>query len=103
MIIDSDRAEDTLKGMEFIKDGRYIHHHVQDTSLIQEACQKERQAGNNGFTDDKGFRKIASIAPLDAVRLQAERPGFFSSPEMIKEWLKTEEGERFLTVKRNSI
>ncbi len=102
MIID-DRAEDTLRGTSFIKDGKYIHHHAQDTSLIQEACNNERQAGNNGFTDDRGFRKIASISPLDAVRLQAERPGFFNSPEMIKEWLKSEEGERFLTVKRNSI
>ena len=102
MIIDSDRAEETLRGMTYEGD-EYTHHHIQDTSLIQETCHELRQDSNNGFTDNKGFRKIATIAPLDAVRLQAERPGFFSSPEMIKEWLKTEDGERFLTVKRSSI
>ena len=102
MVIDDDRAEETLRGMSF-SGNEYTHHHIQDTSLIQETCHELRQDSNNGFTDKKGFRKIATIAPLDAVRLQAERPGFFSSPEMIKEWLKTEDGERFLTVKRNSI
>lgn len=101
MIIDDDRAEETLRGMTYEGD-EYTHHHIQDTSLIQQSCYEQRQDDSNGWTKDRGFRKIGEIPPLDAVKIQAERPGIFGSEEMMKEWLK-KEGERYLTVKRNSI
>ena len=101
IIKDSDRADETLVGTTF-KGDTYTHHHAQDTSVIQAGCQELRNDGTNGFTQERTMRKIASIPALDAVRLGNERPGFFSSSEMIGEWLK-KEGEAYLTVKKNTI
>ena len=101
MRIKPDGTIDTLRGTTY-KGDTYTHHHIQDTSAIQEACNEERIYSDNGWTEDRSMRKIASIPALDAVRLGNERPGFFSSPEMINEWLK-KEGEKYLTVKRGSI
>ncbi|MEE8382215.1 MAG: hypothetical protein V3R78_10135 [Thermodesulfobacteriota bacterium] len=101
IIKDSDRADPTLVGTTYEGD-HYTHHHAQDTSTIQAGCHELRQDGTNGWTEERTMRKIASIPALDAVRLGNERPGFFSSPEMIGEYLKRE-GEKYLTVKKNTI
>ncbi len=96
-----DTKADTLVGTS-INGDHYTHHHAQDTTAIQAGCHELRQDSSNGFTQGRTMRKIASIPALDAVRLGNERPGFFSSPEMIGEWLK-KEGEAYLTVKKNTI
>ena len=101
IIKDSDRAENTLIGTTIDGD-HYTHHHAQNTSAIQAGCHELRQDSGNGWTKERTMRKIASIPALDAVRLGNERPGFFSSPEMMREWLRRE-GEDYLTVKKNTI
>ena len=101
MIVKDDGSIDTLVGTS-IKGDYYTHHHAQNTSLVQAGCHEQRQDDSNGWTQERTMRKIASIPALDAVRLGNERPGFFSSPEMIGEWLK-KEGEAYLTVKKNTI
>ena len=101
MIVKDDGSIDTLVGTS-VEGDKYTHHHAQNTSLVQAGCHELRQDSSNGFTQERTMRKIASIPALDAVRLGNERPGFFSSPEMIGEWLK-KEGEAYLTVKKNTI
>jgi hypothetical protein len=101
IIKDTDTKADTLRGTTIDGDS-YTHHHIQDTSAIQAGCHELRQETNNGFTQGRTMRKIASIPALEGVKLGNERPGFFQSPEMMKEWLKRE-GEAYLTVKKNTI
>lgn len=92
------KDRDYLAGTTY-KGDKYTHHHVQPTLNIQEEAHNIREFSDNGWTKDRSMRQIATIPALEAVRLQAERPGFFSSPEMITEYLK-KEGAIYRTVKK---
>ena len=92
------RDKDYLAGTTY-KDDKFTMHHVQPTTNIQEEAYNIREFSNNGWTKEKSMRQIAHIPALEAVKLQAERPGFFSSPEMITEYLK-KEGAPYRTVKK---
>ena len=85
-----------------IKGDTYSHHHAQLVTNIQKEAYAIREHSDNGFTKDRTMRQIGHIPALDAARLQVERPGIFAHEEIMNEWLKSEEGEKYLTVKRNS-
>ena len=77
-------------------------HHAQLVTNIQQEAYAIREFSDNGFTKDRTMRQIGHIPALDAARLQVERPGIFAHEEIMNEWLKSKEGEKYLTVKRNS-
>lgn len=95
------KDKDYLMGTTY-KGDKFTMHHVQPTLNIQEEAYNAREFSDNGWTKGKTMRHIAHIPALDAARLAAERPGFFTCDEMMSEWLKRE-GEVYLTVKKNTI
>lgn len=81
------------------KGDKFTMQHVQPIYNIQKEAHEIREFSDNGWTKSRKMRQIAHIPALEAVRLQAERPGFFSSPEMMREYLK-KEGAAYRTVKK---
>ncbi len=92
------KDKDYLMGTTY-KGDKFTQHHIQPNLSIQEEAHVIREFSDNGWTKNKSMRQIAHIPALEAVRLAAERPGFFESPEMIREYLKRE-GAPFRTVKK---
>ncbi len=92
------RDKDYLGGITY-KGDEFTMHHVQPNLNIQKEAHEIREHSDNGWTKERTMRQIGHIPALEAVRLQAERPGFFSSPEMIREYLM-KEGAAFRTVKK---
>ena len=95
------KDKDFLTGTVF-KDDKVSNHHSQLVTNIQEEAYAIREHSDNGFTKDRTMRQIGHIPALDAARLQVERPGIFAHEEIMNEWLKSEEGQKYCTVKRNS-
>ena len=72
---------------------------IQHGELIQpiEAdVQDIREHTDNGWTDEKNFRQIASIPSL----VFMEHPEFLHDDLALRRWLKTEEGRRYRTVRK---
>ena len=63
-------------------------------------CQRMRKDVNNGFSKKRKFRVVAEIPELT---FMAHRDEWMRDPESQKRWLRSEEGEPFLFVKKNSI
>lgn len=68
--------------------------HGEDTTPIQWQAHLDREFGNNGFTDGKQFRKIASIPET----VMAEHPEFQYDRHALNMWLENE-GAAFRCVK----
>jgi hypothetical protein len=67
---------------------------VEDTTDIQHNAYIDRQLDNNGFTDGRQFRKIATIPET----VMAEHPEFKHDRRALNLWLQNE-GAAFRTVR----
>lgn len=63
-------------------------------------CSQMRKNVKNGFTIGRNLRVIAEIPELTFIQ---HSDSWLRDPEAQKRWLRSEEGEPFLFVKRNSI
>ncbi len=70
--------------------------YMQDTTDIQCQAYLDREHGNNGFTEGKHFRKIASIPET----VMAEHPEFQHDRHALNMWLENE-GANYRCVRGN--
>ena len=97
------KDKDYLAGTTYDGD-EFTMHHVQPTLSVKKEAYELRQHGDNGWTDGRNFRHIAHIPALDAIKIEAKIPGVFGDDrKALNGWLKTVEGEDYLTVKKNTI
>jgi hypothetical protein len=81
-----------LRSAEFVGD-KFIFNHMQDTAPTMEQAQYERDLSNNGWTEDRSMRKIASIPEIELVK----HPEFLHDQKALLTWLKGE-GRKYATV-----
>ena len=84
-----------LMGIEANGDN-LLYNHVQNITPDLEFCHEMRNAPGNGFSDDRQRRHIGRIPDM----IWLEHPEWNDDPELVKKWLKTEEGRPFRTVGR---
>lgn len=101
MIIKSKRKfKDGLVGMEN-KGDKTLFTHVEDVTEVLENNRKLRiHDDTNGFSKDRSRRKIASIPPLVWFELTKERPELANDQKALEAYLKSEEGRKYLTVRK---
>lgn len=70
--------------------------HVQNIEPILKSAHLQRQSDNNGWTDGKRFRKIATIPSLEIVK----HPELMSGDaKVMRKYLMSDEGSKFRTVR----
>lgn len=84
----------------FIVDAHYegdniVIKQAQDTTPMQWSAYCDREWGNNGWTQAKGFRKIATI-PESVLK---EHPEFLDDRRALNHWLQNQ-GAPFSSVKK---
>ena len=63
---------------------------------IQEDAQIIKEHTDNGWTDERNFRQIASIPSL----VFMQHPEFLHDDIALRRWLRSEEGSRYTTVRK---
>jgi hypothetical protein len=86
------RDSTILQSAEFIGD-KFVFTHGQDTNPTMGAAQYERDWSDNGWTEDRSMRKIASIPEIELVK----HPEFLHDQKALLTWLKGE-GRKYATV-----
>lgn len=86
-------ASHALVGVEN-KGDKKLFHHVQNITPTLEMCHQMREADGNGWSKERTRRHIGSIPEM----IFCQHPEWQKDPNLISEWLKTEEGRPFRTV-----
>jgi hypothetical protein len=81
-----------LRNVECVGDN-FIFNHMQDTAPTQEQVYLDRTYSDNGWTQDRTMRKIASIPEVEFLK----HPEFLHDQKAITTWLKGE-GKKYMTV-----
>lgn len=94
MIIKTNKNIEGLAKIEYEKDN-FIFTHAQNITPSLEQAHLLREFGNNGWSTDKNYRRIATIPSIEFVR----HPEWAQDTEQIIKWLKSEDGKPYRTVK----
>lgn len=81
-----------LRSADFVGDN-FVFNHMQDTAPTQLSCYQDRLHTDNGWTEDRSMRKIASIPEIELVK----HPEFLHDQKALLTWLKGE-GKKYTTV-----
>ena len=76
---------------------KFYFHHAQKVDDILESAYRDREHGDNCFSQDKEFQKIATIPMLEFMK----RPELLQdeSGRLLIRWLKSDEGGSYRTTK----
>jgi len=58
-----------------MKGDNFVFHHAEKIDPMLQDAYKQREEANNGFTDTKSFRKIATVPALE----------FYNNPDLLKD------------------
>lgn len=68
--------------------------HIENITPAMERAAEVRKNSNNGWTEGKGFRHIASVPPSEFFK----HPEWAEDKDALIKWLKTDYGSLFRTV-----
>lgn len=76
-----------------IQGDNFVFVHGQNTLPVQQQAYADRMSDNNGFTDNRSMRKIASIPEIEFIR----HPEWIHDQKAMLKWLKGE-GRKYACV-----
>ena len=100
MIIRSNKAQEGLQRI-IDKGDQRIFQHLEDVTPMMKTAQAVREHSNNGWTEKKSMRHIASLPSTIVLKypeMLQDRTG-----TLLRKFLQTEEGMRYACVRPNTI
>lgn len=75
-----------------------VFEHFYNTAAAERQAYLQRQFSDNGFTQDRSMRLVATIDEADFTRLCLERPELLRDKNALLRYVQSDEGAKYRTV-----